>query len=816
MRASLPLLCLSLCFVGNTPRVADGGARVLATIERAVPFAGHVGAGLALEKTATGYRPQTTASTLDATLPPTAHAPAHLGVAGRPRFWVDLAAVDLTPRPAQVVAGAVVFEDAAIDTDVVWVGEAKVAEELRVLRTARAPKTARYHVTRGPEVAAIRVKAAAEPVVEIVDRDGEVRLASAPLFAVDARGVRRAVHAKVEELGGEAFLETSLDTVGLAYPIVVDPAWSTVAPMATARVNHTATTLPGDLVLVAGGVDASGAYLSTVEVFDPKTKTWTATAPLSVPRAQHTATLLSGGRVLLLGGTSNGSTALSTGQLYDAGTKTWTAVAAMSEVRTHHTATLLPGDKVLVTGGSDFGPGTESSAAEIYDAATNKWTATGTMAIGRQEHAATALGGKVLVTGGRRGGGVHHTSADLFDVAAGTWSATGAMSLPRSAHAQALLSGDRVLVTGGRGMDKYGVLQTHTQAELWDPTSKAWKATSAPMALQRHSHTAVPLPLDRVLVVGGPGTANVELYLPTSDRFVTFPTLAADRASPAVAQLSTLDLLVTGGRATTALASAELLTLGALGTGCTDGLTECASGLCVDGVCCNAACDGQCEACDVPTSKGTCTPVVGAPHNARTKCGDGAGSTCQAKHCDGVDRKACAAFADATTVCAAATCADGAAKPDARCDGKGACPAVTATSCAPYACGGAVCKTKCAADADCAGSNVCDIKSGVCVVATATCTADGLSSQPLDRSKPTRACSPYRCDGKTGNCFDRCVDSNACESGAACDTATGTCVGAAAADDGGCALAPRSVGATFGLAALALAALGIAARRRRH
>ncbi len=815
MRASLGLLPLCVCFVGTPPRVEQGAERVLATIAHAPPFAGRLGRDLALEKTPAGYRTRTAG--LDATLPATTHDPAHLSVAGRPSVYVDLTPVDLAPRPAQVVAGAVVFQDAAIDTDVVWVGEAAAAEELRVLRSPRAPKTARYNVARGPGVAAVRVNAStSEPIVEVVDRDGEVRLASAPLFAVDARGARRAVHARVEVIGDDTFLETALDTEGLAYPIVVDPAWSTVTPMTTARVKHTATALPGDLVLVAGGVDASGAYLSTAEVFDPKTKTWTATAPLSVKRAQHTATLLSGGRVLVLGGTSNGSTALSTGQLYDAATKTWSAVAAMSEVRTHHTATLLPGDKVLVTGGSDFGPGTESSAAEIYDAATNKWTAAGTMAIGRQEHVATALTGKVLVTGGRRGGGNYHVSADLFDVAAGTWSATGAMSLPRAAHAQALLSGDRVLVTGGRGMDKYGVIQTYTQAELWDPTTKAWKATSGPMALKRESHTAVALPLDRVLVVGGPGAANVELYLPTSDRFVTFPTLAIDRASPGVAQLSTSDLLVTGGSATTALAATELLTLGALGTSCTDGLTECASGLCVDGVCCNAACDGQCEACDVAASKGTCTAVVGTPHKARTNCSDGAGSTCQAKHCDGVERKSCAAFADATTLCAAATCADGAAKPESRCDGKGSCPAATATSCAPYACGGPVCKNKCAADADCAGSNVCDTKTGVCVVATATCTADGLSSQPLDRSKPTKACAPYRCDGKTGNCFDRCADSNACEPGAACDTASGTCVGAAAADDGGCALAPRSVRATFGLAAFALAAVGVAARRRRR
>ncbi|XOB40311.1 MAG: hypothetical protein ACKKMR_03310 [Candidatus Nealsonbacteria bacterium] len=37
--------------------------------------------------------------------------------------------------------------------------------------------------------------------------------------------------------------------------------------------------------------------------------------------------------------------------------------------------------------------------------------------------------------------------------------------------------------------------------------------------------------------------------------------------------------------------------------------TECASGYCVDGVCCNETCGGDCEACDLAGSVGTCTSV---------------------------------------------------------------------------------------------------------------------------------------------------------------------------------------------------------------
>src|SRR5262249_36193554 len=37
--------------------------------------------------------------------------------------------------------------------------------------------------------------------------------------------------------------------------------------------------------------------------------------------------------------------------------------------------------------------------------------------------------------------------------------------------------------------------------------------------------------------------------------------------------------------------------------------SQCPTGFCVDGVCCNSACNGTCESCAVPGSLGTCTAV---------------------------------------------------------------------------------------------------------------------------------------------------------------------------------------------------------------
>ena len=64
------------------------------------------------------------------------------------------------------------------------------------------------------------------------------------------------------------------------------------------------------------------------------------------------------------------------------------------------------------------------------------------------------------------------------------------------------------------------------------------------------------------------------------------------------------------------------------------GNTECASGFCVDGYCCNSLCDGQCQACNLGGSlNGACNTVgSGQPHGSRPAC---AGSTVPNNPCAG-------------------------------------------------------------------------------------------------------------------------------------------------------------------------------------
>lgn len=105
------------------------------------------------------------------------------------------------------------------------------------------------------------------------------------------------------------------------------------------------------------------------------------------------------------------------------------------------------------------------------------------------------------------------------------------------------------------------------------------------------------------------------------------------------------------------------------GATCT-GNNSCASKFCVDGVCCNSACQGPCLTCSAAASPGTCGA---AP----------AGKVCGAPLCSGQTTS------------------------QSFCDGSGMCAPSMPVSCAPYVCSGMGCKTSCATDTDCVAGHFC-------------------------------------------------------------------------------------------------------------
>jgi hypothetical protein len=283
---------------------------------------------------------------------------------------------------------------------------------------------------------------------------------------------------------------------------------SSIGEMTTRRAAHTATLLQNGKVLVAGGF-AGGSSLSTVELFDPATKSFTAAPNMSVARAGHTATLLSNGRVLIAGG-YNGSYVASA-ELYDPAANSFTPASAMTAARSGHVATPLPNGKVLLIGGVGTG-WTFLASAEIYDPAANIFSATGAMLAARESHTATLLAnGKVLVAGGHRGRRptvTIYSSAEIYDTATGKFTAAGDMTTRRHKHDAVPLADGRILILGGS--DERDGDGAYASAEIYDPARNTFTATAS-MNSPRYKlqGTAVLLSTGKVLVAGGADRAEI-------------------------------------------------------------------------------------------------------------------------------------------------------------------------------------------------------------------------------------------------------------------------------------------------------------------
>ncbi len=127
-------------------------------------------------------------------------------------------------------------------------------------------------------------------------------------------------------------------------------------------------------------------------------------------------------------------------------------------------------------------------------------------------------------------------------------------------------------------------------------------ALLGPAAIASHQSDGIELMLDH-----GPGPGEVTLrftggvgpfsvYRSSSPSTVIGPTNLMAQTNDRV--------WIDGGSA----AVGTVLYYEIAGSGCFSG-SECPSGFCADGVCCDRACDGACESCNLPTISGTCAPI---------------------------------------------------------------------------------------------------------------------------------------------------------------------------------------------------------------
>ncbi len=185
-----------------------------------------------------------------------------------------------------------------------------------------------------------------------------------------------------------------------------------------------------------------------------------------------------------------------------------------------------------------------------------------------------------------------------------------------------------------------------------------------------------------------------------------------------------------------------------VGGACT-GDASCGADLCVDGFCCDVACDEPCAICNQPDEEGHCKP---APHGVDEQ------RACAPFVCDGV-QLGCPVTCNFDSDCATNSfCELDRAPPVCQSDG-----ARGATCAQSDECVSGICEDNVCCESTCPG-------------ACSSCDVAGLEGTcaPVPAGQPG-GCAPLVCNGVSATCPDGCVDDSACPEGFLCDLPTGTC-----------------------------------------
>ena len=238
--------------------------------------------------------------------------------------------------------------------------------------------------------------------------------------------------------------------------------------------------------MVVDGV-GNGTPLNTEEIYDPSTGVFTATANLISPVA---GPLLPDGRVFVA--------AAPNAEIYDphSGTFALTGPYADPSLAYVDTATLLANGKILVTGcDADYNVG----YAELFDPQSGTFSKTGPMMLNYVPdflNTATLLAdGRVFFVGNDDIAGVDF---QIYDPTAGTFSSIASSRLDVVFPLVSFLIDRTVLISGGELPGGNG----SANAELFAPSSGTI-AYAGQMTVGRQSHAAVALPDDTVLITGG-------------------------------------------------------------------------------------------------------------------------------------------------------------------------------------------------------------------------------------------------------------------------------------------------------------------------
>ena len=421
----------------------------------------------------------------------------------------------------------------------------------------------------------------------------------------------------------------------------------------------------------------------------------------------------------------------------------------------------------------------------------------------RSNTAMAAAGGAQLVLMG--GAAPTFPAADTWEWNGSSWSAVCGTSSPPTAACAITARRDHGMAWDGSGVIVYGGgdLSGSALGDTWryDPSAKTWSmicdTASCGPGPRKNFALAYDVARKKIVLHGGQETGapfeSTWEYDPSTQTWAqTASSSVAKRSHGMAYDDSSGRMVLHGGTTSASNYSDDTWLYHARGGDC-GSAADCNTGFCVDGKCCETACDQACETCS-GNDFGLCASVVGQDDpgtcSGNMTCdGSGAckkalGQTCSSgAECVGarcVDGRCCEN--DCTTACrscanAAGTCTTVVASQDddncsgtQTCSASGACLRDLGQTCSNAAqCAEGTCVDgRCCEDACTTPCRSCANSAGTCTTVVSSADDDNCSGN--DTCDGSGACVPKLANGGSCGAAHECTSGH-CVDGVCCDTA---------------------------------------------
>jgi YVTN family beta-propeller protein len=295
----------------------------------------------------------------------------------------------------------------------------------------------------------------------------------------------------------------------------------------TAPIQRAVAVWDGNVVYIAGGLDASDTTVGGVFAMNPVSGRLTPVGSLAQPVHDAAAAVISGKIYVFAGGAGSGT---DTVQAFDPATGTGSIVGHLP-IALSDLASAQVGSTTFLIGGYD-GTRPRSEIYATIDGTT--FSTVGHLPQGLRYPAVTQISGRIVIAGGLASSGPTD-GVYAFDPASGTTKLIAHLPAP-VAHAAAFTLGGKVYVVGGRDAADAAV----TGASEIDPTTG--RVESEPRLRQPVADAAVAAGLHRTLLIGGWGATTLSQVMRASLRSEAAISSAARRKTNVYAAIDSRHL----------------------------------------------------------------------------------------------------------------------------------------------------------------------------------------------------------------------------------------------------------------------------------